>query len=886
VSPTAPSIHHIDAVLRHVPGARFLAIRSPVPAAWPARIERDGRSFRLRWCGSSLEVREVLAGEDDGEDGVIVLTSLSEAELGSDVLARFARGKLFAVESWLMLREAFQARQLDPRLRGNGWVADFLLEHRPPDGFAPVSGGVLDADTVWRTLLSIAIGLEDARPDLDLLLGWTLSDDGLYRLAQLSAEARDGIARHLRAVVGPAGSLVVDAIMAGTGADSVALGLVCDVVFSEGWSTTDLATAAVRLEPLIGRNRIDATAGRQWADAAIRQVRRPTPHARGLFQRAEEILRDIHAFVHVGRSAILPAAFDARLGTAAAAIERAFDQSGSPESLAAAEAAGRLALAHEQVAFQKARADRLRMALRLLRWLAIPSAPATSFEQAAAGYVSDGGFVDWARSALMGGDDLALVSSAFQRLASEVRQRRERENRAFAVQLESWTGQAGSTPGLTPIEAVLDRVIAPAAAAAPVLLLVLDGMGFSVFREISRQLADDGWNELAVDGCGMSAAISTLPTVTEVARTSLFCGRLCQGAAAAERTGFAQHAALLRACRNGPAPILFHKGDLNDAAALSNEVRLALADVRNRVIGIVYNAVDDHLSGADQARPQWSLEHMQLMRPILHEARNAGRLVVVTADHGHVLEDGTRQAGKGGGDRWRPGGEVADGEIAFGRGRVLTPDGAQTVVLPWSEGLRYGAKKAGYHGGATPQEVLVPLSVFWPGDSPPLWELAPPVTPDWWAPPLTAPVPEAVAIRPPSRRRSTKPVPVQPILFAELAQPPVVSAAVSAPGWLSALIASEVYAAQIKLAGKGAPREDDVRAILAAVAERGRLPRNVLAKRLGIAVIRLNGALAAVRRVINVDQTPIITVDETADVVELDIKQLGVQFEIEASNRC
>ncbi len=34
------------------------------------------------------------------------------------------------------------------------------------------------------------------------------------------------------------------------------------------------------------------------------------------------------------------------------------------------------------------------------------------------------------------------------------------------------------------------------------------------------------------------------------------------------------------------------------------------------------------------------------------------------------------------------------------------------VILPYSEVPRYGRKKYGYHGGASSQEVVVPLAIL------------------------------------------------------------------------------------------------------------------------------------------------------------------------------
>lgn len=40
--------------------------------------------------------------------------------------------------------------------------------------------------------------------------------------------------------------------------------------------------------------------------------------------------------------------------------------------------------------------------------------------------------------------------------------------------------------------------------------------------------------------------------------------------------------------------------------------------------------------------------------------------------------------------------------------RVLMPE-SKTLIAPWTERLRYGMKKNGYHGGLTPQEMVVPM---------------------------------------------------------------------------------------------------------------------------------------------------------------------------------
>ena len=71
-----------------------------------------------------------------------------------------------------------------------------------------------------------------------------------------------------------------------------------------------------------------------------------------------------------------------------------------------------------------------------------------------------------------------------------------------------------------------------------------------------------------------------------------------------EKAGFARHPELLDASQSGRPPVLFHKADLTDGAAegLAAPVRAALGDARQRIVGIVLNAIDDHLAKSEQIR--------------------------------------------------------------------------------------------------------------------------------------------------------------------------------------------------------------------------------------------------------------------------------------------
>ena len=253
----------------------------------------------------------------------------------------------------------------------------------------------------------------------------------------------------------------------------------------------------------------------------------------------------------------------------------------------------------------------------------------------------------------MGGDLSVPVSRAFSALANLAMTRREAANHSFAESLKVWNETASPTSAEIPVEQVIDRVLAPLAQHAPVLLLVVDGLSLPVLEELESDVLRLGWSRLRpAVGSWMGVAVAALPTVTEVSRASLLAGRLCTGTQAKERATFAAHEGLAFRTRSS-SPSLFHKGELSDGLALAPTVRAAVGDPTQRVVGVVYNAIDDQLDGADQVHVRWTLEDLRLLPALLHEARGAGRVIVLTADHGHVLEWGTTQRAGSGSDRWR-----------------------------------------------------------------------------------------------------------------------------------------------------------------------------------------------------------------------------------------
>ena len=898
LAPDTPQIERLlDHLLTSDPEARVLGIHSPTKRAWPESVVSRGRRFRLAWCASTLEARERLAEVETNDGaGMVVLTPLDEISLGGDVLARLPRSRLEQSDRWAALRDAFRARDVDPRLRKFRWLADFLVERPPTGGYPPASGGVLDLDTAWSAALEQILCLPQGRSDVSAILGWTLDSIGLQRFEELTEEARKEVTARLSETGGPGAALVLKVAAAGRGADALPIGLVCGVIFADEPPRAELRDAAVRLEPYVGGTPVDAVAGKALAEAARRLLRRVVegdPSKGRLVQsRASTILAEIRADGAAALSVALDVGLDARMKAAATALATTV-VSGSPDDAKRAWELVRQVEAHDRADDRRRRVERVVMAARLARWITAPRPPmASNINEAADAYAADGGFADYARQMIQTGDEIEEVTTAYARLREAVTARREEQNRKFASILRDCV--AARAPLLTPlpIERLLEVVVAPLAREIPVLLIVLDGLSHAVWRNLGKSLSHLGWTEICrSDGAMPATALAALPSITEISRASLFCGRITQGNQSTERAGFATHMSLVASSRAGKPPRLFHKADLGSGPELEAPVRDAVLDPQQRVVGVVHNAIDAQLSGSDQIDLNWSAEGLRQISALLRIARDAGRVVIVTGDHGHVVEDGTSLVNGGNGDRWRTAETARDGEIALTGSRVLSPEGSQSIVAAWSEKIRYAGRRAGYHGGASPQEVLVPIVVLGGNSLPSGWDAAPPAEPGWWrgidesAPPAAQRV---YVVPPPSgRRRATNPM--QPEL-PELT-PPIPSAANamrtpmlletggSLP-WIDRLLASEIYAAQRRLAGRGAPSNDHVKSLLNVLAARGgRLSQVGVAQALSVPAFRLLGIVNAARRVVNLDQAQVLVIE--GDDVVLNERVLHVQFGLE-----
>lgn len=858
----------------------------------PPSFTVDGTTVYVRACVSALAVREALAEHATRPDDVLVVIT-DVHDLGHGITAHLAGGRLHAVQLWQAVKDAFAATKLDPLLVAEkAWAPRALVDHEPPGGWPAAPSGVLTRDHALGHLAAALLRrgpgeapyVEAEHPDPEGLLRWSADPVALQRWLDLPEPVRAGLGGWLAGRTGKAGAWTLRAVEHGRGGDAAALGLVAWLLWHEDADPLDVGPARGQLRALLGGANVTEDDARTWGRTVTATVSAwlagGDQAAILAVHRAEALLHELHAEQVVSLSDQLDGAFVQRLRRLADAARAALADP-TPAALAPVEQAHSALLAHD-LAGRDDRAHTATMAVRLLRWLATePPTGQDDVDTLAAALdrqVRVGAWVDRAVAAVWSGDPDPHVGAAYRALAERVLERRAADDERIGVLVARATEDDADPGRIVLVEDLLARVVRPLAAERPVLLLVVDGMPASVMTEVTEGLRDRRWVELVSEPTGArQAVLPVLPTVTSASRTSLLTGRLQVGSQVTERSQFP-------AAVGEPARI-FHKADLRTAAgeALAADVRGALLDPQVRVVAVVLNTVDDSLDKMDPGGTRWGLDAIQHLSPVLDAARQADRVVVLTADHGHVVERGSElRSAPGSGARWRPAttGPAGPGEVAVRGRRVLLGD--HSVVLPWQERLRYTSIGAGYHGGVSAAEVAVPLTVHVAGvvDRLAGWVPGPPPEPVWWHSPVAG---TSDVVTPPAPRRPA--VDTSPTLFDDLEPPAPVGAADSAADLVSALLASDVYAAQRARSGRAAPDDERVRAVVSAVLRAGgRMHQNSVAAEARIPLARTSSVLAAIRRLLAVDGYEALSVDADGVTLVLDVPLLREQFGLGATS--
>ncbi|MGK5558080.1 BREX-2 system phosphatase PglZ [Actinomadura kijaniata] len=909
-------------------------------AAFGPRLGRPGQRARVVAATSPLAIHELvlehLAPDADGPPVLVVLTDREENELDPAILARVHGKRIKTVDSWGVVAEAFGAEQVDQRLRAAGWAAEALLDATPPGGWPRIAGKVLSRDTALSALALRRLRLGrydtdrpasataepgDDRLDTHALLRWSLVSGAPERLRSLRGPEREGLIDFLgeEERAGAAGRVLCALVEAEHGADAVPFGLLCAALWLDAPGDMAVYQARGRVErwlgdpPPVTGEALDLfvgkfgracqefvtallTAGRADPDGERgREARRVTDT---VLSRAGELARQFGVEQQTRHSAVLPAGLAER-----------FTAMG--EALAAGEPAAvrerlRTLRDHELADDRDARVrtKRAEMAARLVRWLATdPDTDVPTVAAAIDRHVAETGWVDQALDHIeAGGDPDPALRGAYDAIAGRVRERRRLIDRSFARILAGWTS-AGTDPGsMLTVETFLPRVVKPVVAGKNgrrVLLLVLDGLSAAIAAELAEELRRD-WAEYdPVPGSPGApprrrAMAAALPTLTAVSRTSLLAATLTRGTQADEKRLFPAH----RFWGGKPAAV-FHKDDLRGetpGAPFGQALTDALEDGDTH-IAVVLNTVDDRLAKEQKlGDATWRLDDVGKLRELLREAANRSMAVLLTSDHGHVVD---RRGVKAPGEnvasaRHRPpGGPVADVEVELSGPRVVTDAPGGRIVALWDRDARYTAQRAGYHGGAALAEFAIPVLAFLPfnAEHPPKgWRELGDQRPAWWrleeepqplARTTDAPAPTAV---PTTTRKPSRPVKEQPsseALFDLEPQPQQVPRETrpqtAEAALVAVLLSSETFRNQVGLLARKPPM-DKVEAALLALLESGTLPVTALAQRVDYPILRANSFAAVLGQLLNYEGVPVLETLPDGRTLRLNVTLLREQF--------
>ncbi|MYU55015.1 MULTISPECIES: BREX-2 system phosphatase PglZ [Streptomyces] len=869
-----------------------------------------GRSARVAAAPSVLAVYQEALSHLDAPGSVedpsllVLLTDREDAELDPGILVRAYQHAIQHVDNWDLIRETFTASGIDPRLSDETWgVAEALLEAAPAGGWPGLNRQVLSRTHALTALARRRLLLDgDAQLDIDTLLLWSRTpSEGPRAYRALRDGERAGL-RCFLAEVDQAGP-TADALLSITEHDepSVALpfGLVAAALWQHAPAGPEVFRARGRAENILGREFTDE-AMRRYGESTENLVARNAQLLAEITPDAERLAGHLGAIEAVRHSPYLPAGLEARLAAVGTAI--------AGRDLDACRSALRAVQAHHLAETARTRIGRARMAVRLVQWLA--TEPVWTPDTVAGALAHYNAELSWADRALehleAGGDTESALSSAYDGLAADVRKVRYRMDRAFAEQVVEWT-TAGTAPGsMLTVETFLERVAKPVVKSQRrLMLLVVDGMSAALAGQLGEELAAN-WTEYDPTGeKGMpparQAMAAALPTVTGVSRTSLLTGKLQRGDQKTEKRVFPS----LRLW-SGQKAAVFHKDDLRPAGTggrFGPDLESALADDASH-LAVVLNTVDDSLKNDERLDEwDWTIDDIDALTPLLDEARRRGMAVLITSDHGHVLEHRgvkvpTPEAVNA---RYR---DVPDGgaeplvseeETVLAGPRVV---GGPIVAL-WPADTRYTNRAAGYHGGVHPAEFTIPVLAYLPDGAteniPPGWrQLTDTYEPHWWkldttrlratSAPLSAETGTTQLTK--FRRTPKKPAPQDAGLF-EIAVSPhlsetkgtLLSVQAQSPveQLLDDLFASPAFSDQLALLPrKQAPER--LRQALAALCENNTLPLTAVAAAADMPPARARGYAAVLTQLLNMDGVQVLELLPDNKTLRLNPAWLRAQF--------
>jgi len=819
---------------------------------------------------SQLGILDFLT-EMGADEYAIILTDRPRTDLGDAVLARVYKNDIQLPDEWQAIPRLFDAREVSRELRRLDWAATALLDHQPVGGWPKAAEVAVSENFAIQALMNAVLGL-DVTTELDSTVLMSALGRGPVRSRWAATDS--GLRRHLNdwaeASIGSSGALALKVAQKTEFVTPLAVALALDVLWPDDGSVVDeeQVAARVRVERFVDGKTVPVEAAKAAARIAKAIVLRSDAEANGevavALKQAEALLTDIGWAEGAERSTVLRPGYRARVRLLAAALQEGGD----------VEAA--LVAVHRHR--DRGESAGPEMAVRLHRWLKTAESSTVGLAADLDLQMADGAWVDAARGALWSGSDDPDVSAAYAALTTKVLARRaERDAKAAGRLTQTLTNGPAASFGESAIgvERILGDVVAPWRNDG-VLLVVLDGLSSAISSSLAAEISRLGLVEFVPSTTKRRiAAVAALPSLTSISRTSLFCGRITTGNGGDERNGL-----------DGafPGSRTFHKDGLRapGGAALPAEVVDAIrSDPKDvPVVGVVINAIDDAVHKNDVSDWEWGLAQLAPLRALLEAAVNARRTVVITSDHGHVVERSSEALTASGADsRWRPAGApVTAGEVLVSGPRVVASGGS--AVLLWREDAHFGPRRAGYHGGASLAEVTVPVLVFQPATARSTtvdgWVQAPPQTPDWWNDPIVDASAPAEP-KPKPRKKSVLSDDAEGLFSVDVASQ--ARSVASDEDLVSALVASPAYSSQRAMAGRRALPDDQVVVFLRAIVERGyRAHRDTVAAAVGVPSTDVGHVLSAVKRLVNIDGYDVLSLDSDGVTYKIDQALLRDQF--------
>lgn len=864
---------------------------------------------------SEIELRK-LVPDLDADDPHIAFLVPWTGSLPLDIGATFAAGgRILTLGRDLRLRRLFRATEIESAALDCA-LTKYLLS--TGDRTMPFGGGRLTLDAMWTAWLASDLGIGDGSAvSAEEVVAWaalTPRNAALIDRVSSLPDLRVEMTAWMRRRLGPAAVIAWRAWEAGAGDKPLQYALVLDAMLADAASDSGEARMwrSLKLRELGAKDDAEAQeiAGALAAVAAgaVRHVEGRDPgRLPGILEAADKLL-DIESL----RGALvtsrwLPSAWFHKL-----------DRLG--DELAGGAASPQLSVLERCVALfrdlerhhffkdekHKAVLERAEMANRLLAWLVrrpdkqMPAGASTyaDVERLARWYAAEGGFVDWARRRARGtgtrafGRGVNAVVDAADRIRTE-------QDLAFARALLPWLEAGRPSNAVVPIENAVQHFGVKFLSEREdrrLLVLLLDGMAWAQAAQILLSLSawgPVGWSARSVrlgNEKGIIPVLAHLPTVTEVSRAAFFASKRTP-AGKVDPTDrdvdrWAQNAIVQKLLPPGEVPRLLLRADGHtQSGAASPEALQLVRDPRQRIVALVINAIDASLKGDPQTRHDWTVDTIQSLRDLLETAAEAGRVVLLASDHGHVSADrmvgvGSPPDSKARYRAWKtPDEPIADYEVAIPKAHAWAPTGAHGVVLLADDAHRYGgAAHAGEHGGATLAEVVAPFMLIGPDratfdpamEPDPDLQVVPFAAPSWWYPDVHAPVSVVPAPAPTPKKRDSKQLKAQQAAASapkQLALPEI------APHPLrAALERSEIWKARELDATLRTQLLDTIS--LLGSRQPAQVPIAVFAQAMGKLPARAPGLASTLAEKLNIDGFDLLRYDPGSKLVTLDVEKL------------